>query len=397
MNPPSASQHVSPPRRFIFDDSDMKKFMESPAKADLLKLTAAMGKSCAQEMAYSYDPAAPLLGLSPSLCALHGSLRALLTWISDFPAVDKSLARFGNPAFRSWHDRLVERSISVVYTLLLVHKEYPEPKDYGEDINLRASQKGFEAVEDVKGIATIKEEDDRRVVTELAAYLNDCFGQETRLDYGTGHECSFQVFLFALCKLGCFGSTADEPPSLRRLKAVTISIWSQYLQVTRQLQTEYMLEPAGSHGVWGLDDYHCLPFYFGACQLQNNQEGYSPESIHDDSLLRRESDTFLYFGCIRYIKTIKTGVPFFESSPMLDDISHLVSWSKVASGLLRLFEGEVLSKRQVVQHFVFGEVFAANWTPSQHERKAPTEIFRAPARPGKDEVAFAPTRAPWAT
>jgi hypothetical protein len=108
-------------------------------------------------------------------------------------------------------------------------------------------------------------------------------------------------------------------------------------------------------------------------------------------------------------------VPFFESSPMLHDISQLAGWAKVASGLFRLYEGEVLNKRQVVQHFVFGNIFSADWIATGSEQQAPTTTFRqnqgvAPmARaPWADESkpqgtvagtgtgAMPPTKAPWA-
>jgi serine/threonine-protein phosphatase 2A activator len=37
-----------------------------------------------------------------------------------------------------------------------------------------------------------------------------------------------------------------------------------YLKATRLIQTRYKLEPAGSHGVWGLDDFQFIPYFWGS-------------------------------------------------------------------------------------------------------------------------------------
>lgn len=107
------------------------------------------------------------------------------------------------------------------------------------------------------------------VCREISGYLEDSFGNSQRVDYGTGHETTFFVFL---CKLrllyfilGCLYKTLVI--KREELPAVILLVFPAYLKVCRHLQTIYWLEPAGSHGVWCLDDYQLLPFLFGSSQL----------------------------------------------------------------------------------------------------------------------------------
>ena len=99
---------------------------------------------------------------------------------------------------------------------------------------------------------------------ELSGYLEDSFGNSQRVDYGTGHETTFFVFFYCLYKGGIL-QREDLPAAL-------LLVFPAYLKVCRHLQTIYWLEPAGSHGVWCLDDYQLLPFVFGAAQLIDNEE-----------------------------------------------------------------------------------------------------------------------------
>ena len=82
------------------------------------------------------------------------------------------------------------------------------------------------------------------------------------MDYGSGHETSFVVFLLCLSLLGFFTSEQDEE------RQVVLLLFTRYLKLCWRLQDVYNLEPAGSHGVWGLDDYSFLGYIFGSGQLR---------------------------------------------------------------------------------------------------------------------------------
>lgn len=44
----------------------------------------------------------------------------------------------------------------------------------------------------------------KQAIPEVKTYLLESFGSYERIDYGTGHELNFVVFLFCLFKLGLY-------------------------------------------------------------------------------------------------------------------------------------------------------------------------------------------------
>jgi serine/threonine-protein phosphatase 2A activator len=146
----------------------------------------------------------------------------------------------------------------------------------------------------------------------------------------------------------------------------------RYLKVVRRLILTYTLEPAGSHGVWGLDDHAFLPYIFGSAQLTRPitdsepmpLEGSLPGAPRPSDVVKPASvdhhyrESNMYFSAIGFINDVKTG-PFWEHSPILFDISGIKDgWGKINKGMIKMYNAEVLSKFPVVQHFHFGSLFS---------------------------------------
>lgn len=145
-------------------------------------------------------------------------LDRMTSWVEDAPPQPQSNQRFGNLAFRTYNKLLRERLPQLI-------------DSWDIPSNLRSQL--------------------------LPLLINShAFGHPTRLDYGTGHELAFVLGLWCCVVPGWIGGDSDKEDEEDEL---ILRVFTRYLELTTLLQKTYNLEPAGSHGVWGLDDYCFLP------------------------------------------------------------------------------------------------------------------------------------------
>ncbi|CAF4915054.1 unnamed protein product [Pieris macdunnoughi] len=255
--------------------------------------------------------------VSHNIKKLNELLDKINNLIDVFPPIEQP-QRFGNVAFKDWLNQV--RLNSTTYL-----QEALDPK-----LHL--------------------------AIPEIKVYLEESFGNSTRIDYGTGHEMSFIMFLCCLYKISCL--QLDDNVS------TVFILFNKYLKIARRLQQTYRMEPAGSHGVWSLDDYQFVPFIWGSSQLIDQPRIYPPAKFVEEDIIEKYSNDYIFLSCIKYIKEVKKG-PFAEHSNQLWSISAVGSWAKINQGLIKMYKKEVLGKFPVIQHVLFGSLLPIRRFPIQ--------------------------------
>ena len=114
---------------------------------------------------------------------------------------------------------------------------------------------------------------------------------------------AFAMFLLCLFKIEFLKK--DD------FKSIVLKIFNDYLNLARKLQVTYNMEPAGSHGVWSLDDFQFLPFIFGSAQLIGDMK-INPEMFVEQSFIERYKDEYMFFSCLKFIITVYKNFEFIN-------------------------------------------------------------------------------------
>lgn len=295
----SKDASFSLPEKRIHTGDDLKFFKSTTAFARIQFLLAYIS-DCVSE-----------LEIPRSEEDLSNGIEGIITILKKLDSLIDEVApitgprRFGNLAYKTWYAK-VEETIDPLISQLLEKK------------NVVQSAK-----------------------IELAAYLMASLGSLQRLDFGTGHELSFLAFFGGCLFLGLLDS--DTGASIEGKEILWI--FTHYFQIIRKVVKKYTLEPAGSHGVWGLDDHFHLPYIIGSAQLKGVEERHESQDQRKHaarSTTKRPQDMSIY-GMPRPSAVMNTQIVedfkyrnmYFGAIAFIYDVS-LTSWQILDSLLINV-------------------------------------------------------------
>ncbi|TQD99957.1 hypothetical protein C1H46_014461 [Malus baccata] len=163
--------HFQLPNKVIQSPDDLRRFHDSFSGKHFVGFIAALSESIRAKKIS--DPCHQ----SDVVNTIVSILETLIQWVDEIPPTQQA-ARYGNVSFRSWHERLSETSHSLMLQFL---PEHLHP-------------------------STI----------EIVPYFTDSFGNQTRIDYGTGHETNFAAWLYCLARMGVI-KEEDYPAVVARV------------------------------------------------------------------------------------------------------------------------------------------------------------------------------------
>ncbi len=291
------------------------------------------------------------IGNKPELMPKFKSSPAYISIVDFLHSIQKTIKGMKRSNVKTTSNECLSEFDNLYSKLEELYKKHPQKKGeekYEAQVFKRYHEDLEKDYENIMNTTILKsEKTPKNLYLELKSYFLDSFGNPYRFDYGTGHELNYLCFLYILYKAGMY--TSDDFPYL------ALNIFYRYIVFMRKLQINYVLEPAGARGVWGLDEYQFIPFIFGASQLIDNKE-ITPKGILDDYILKSYKNEYIYLDCVDYIKSVKSGASFAEYAPILESITNAKNWQKIANGLVKMYEDDVLRKYVIIQHFYFGSV-----------------------------------------
>lgn len=129
--------------------------------------------------------------------ALLMSLAEMARWVDEIPPLAQPM-RYGNKAYRQWHDRLIRNASDICKTLIAAAAPAGATAAASTAATASSSSSGGA---DATASAAPAPAAAAGAEVELVCYLYDAFGNATRIDYGTGHETMFIIFLCACLAL----------------------------------------------------------------------------------------------------------------------------------------------------------------------------------------------------